>query len=111
VEIGKQFTKPLLSELIEEMGIIGWPELERHFARGVLLIVKPPLTVIEAAKGMIDDDSALVGRWLNTGTLEKVKDHHAKEWNSRHTQFEAIVVAPWVLVQPNTTKSAMPEKS
>ena len=111
MEAGKQFTKPSLTELVAEVGIIGWSELEPHFARGVLLIVKPPLSVLDAAKGMIDDDSARVRHWLDTGTLEKVKDHHAKEFSNSHTQFEAIVVAPWVLVQPDTTNTSGSEKS
>ena len=108
METGKQSTRPLFSELASESGMIGWPELQRHFARGALLIVKPPLTVIDAAKAMIEDDSDQVGRWLNSGSLEKAKDCHARDWNSHHTEFEAIVVAPWVLVQ---AEPVIPEES
>ena len=111
METVKQSTSSLFSELASESGTIAWSELQRHFARGALLIVKPPLTVIDAAKAMIEDDSDQVGRWLNSGSLEKAKDCHARDWNSRHTIFEAIVVAPWVLVQADSKEPVIPEKS
>ncbi|ODU01956.1 MAG: hypothetical protein ABS89_06365 [Thiobacillus sp. SCN 63-1177] len=60
----------LRAKLNLETAQLGWPELERHFARGDVIKVI-------ARAGIAD----------------------AEDWHARQPLFWAVVVAPWVLVQ------------
>lgn len=78
---------------------IPWEELQRHFARGVVINVSPDLDLIQVAAHVIDDDKAMVEGWLNDGKLAHATDDDARAWTKTQPTFWAVVVAPWVLVQ------------
>ena len=82
-----------------ETGKLAWPELSRHFARGVVIVVDPQLDLIEVAAKMVIDDKDSVENWLNTELLVRADDSHAQDWQNNDTAFWSVVVAPWVLVQ------------
>ena len=82
-----------------QTGRIGWEELQRHFARGNLILVAAELDLIEAAARVIDDDGAQVARWLDEGRLTRPDLEHARDWEDRRPEFWGVVAAPWVLVQ------------
>ena len=82
-----------------ETGKLDWPELSRHFARGVVIIVDPQLDLIEVAAKMVVDDKDAVGSWLETNLLIRADDQHAENWQKNNALFWSVVVAPWVLVQ------------
>ncbi|ODU01052.1 MAG: hypothetical protein ABS89_08030 [Thiobacillus sp. SCN 63-1177] len=63
----------LRAKLNLETAQLGWPELERHFARGDVIKVE--------------------GRIARAGIAD------AEDWHTRQPMFWAVVVAPWVLVQ------------
>lgn len=92
----------LRSRLNGETGKLGWNELERHFARGVLVKVEPGLDLVEVAAAMIRDDKAAVESWLGSGRIARVSAEDAVAWNARRPEFWAVVTAPWVLVQEIT---------
>lgn len=89
----------LRTHLQSEMGIITWPELQTHFARGVLLAVTDPLDLLEAAMALVKDDRDTVEEWLRSGTLQRPDTDHARDWEIRRPRFQAVVIAPWVLVK------------
>lgn len=82
-----------------ETGRLGWPELERHFARGVLVKVAAGHDLIEVATHLVQDDKHAVEAWLEEGVLARVTSLDAMDWQGRAPEFWAVVVAPWVLVQ------------
>lgn len=86
------------NELAEERGRLTWPELERHFARGVVVVVDPGLDLLDVAEVMARDDRETFSRWLTQGLVVQAEDSHARAWQSTSKTLEAIVVAPWVLV-------------
>lgn len=92
----------LRRRLSGETGKLGWTELERHFARGVLVKVGPGLNLVEVAAAMIRDDKAAVESWLASGRIARVSTEDAVAWNARRPEFWAVVTAPWVLVQEIT---------
>lgn len=92
----------LRSRLNGEIGKLGWNELERHFARGVLVKVGPSLDLVEVAAAMIRDDKAAVESWLASGRIARASSEDAVAWNARRPEFWAVVTAPWVLVQEIT---------
>jgi hypothetical protein len=92
----KIYTK---EELNRETARINWPELETHFARGVVLCVDTGLDLVEVATCIANDDKAAVEAWINAGKVAHLDMFTAKDWGGRDPDLWAVVVAPWVVVQ------------
>ncbi len=89
----------LIAHLNGETGQIGWEELQRHFARGVVVRVAPGLDLVAVAATLVRDDKAAVSAWLETGQVARAESADAKRWHKQQSRFWAVVAAPWVLVQ------------
>ena len=83
-----------------ETGQISWPELQRYFARGVVIIVAKELDLVEVAKQFSLDNKGAVQAWVKDGLVKNATDDDAKRWNDVQQEFWAVVTAPLVLVQP-----------
>jgi len=88
------------AKLNMETAQIAWKELQRFFASGVALIVSADLDLVEVAFQMSEDNSAQIKLWMESGKLAKVADVQAESWLESDAQVWAVVVRPWVLVQP-----------
>ena len=82
-----------------ETARIGWQELQRYFAMGVLIVVERELDLVSIASAFIDDDSNQIQSLMSQGNVRKAGTGDAKRWEQLYTEFWAVVVAPWVLVQ------------
>ncbi|CAI8801604.1 DUF2288 domain-containing protein [Methylocaldum szegediense] len=89
----------LRRKLAEETGQITWQELERHFARGALIVIGPELNLVETAARIAEDDAVSVQGWIQRGQVVRATDEHARRWVHSRSRLWAVVVAPWVLVQ------------
>ena len=89
----------LLAEINGETGKLEWTELQRHFARGVVLRLAAGHDLVEIAAAMARDDKTRVAAWLETGVLARADVEDAQRWEQTRPLFWAVVVAPWVLVQ------------
>ncbi len=89
----------LRAKLNLETAQLAWPELERHFARGVVIKVANGMDLVEAALQVAENNAAAVQQWLADGRLAKSDLSDAEDWHARKPMFWAVVVAPWVLVQ------------
>ncbi len=89
----------LRSKLNTQTGKVLWPEIQRHFARGVVLVVDAQADLIEIAVHVIHDNQVVVEDLLSSGELKKASIENARLWQKSDPLFWAIVVAPWVLVQ------------
>ncbi|MCU0842569.1 MAG: DUF2288 domain-containing protein [Thiobacillaceae bacterium] len=89
----------LRARLNAETGRLAWKELERHFARGVVIRVAADLDLVEVAARVARDDQAAVQAWLASGRVARATSDDAVDWNARQPVFWAVVTAPWVLVQ------------
>ncbi len=89
-----------------QTGRIRWPELQRQFARGLLLYVTPDMDLVEVAASMVENDDAGVETWLQQGKLSRASTVQASAWHADGAEFWAVVAAPWVLIQEisNTDK-------
>jgi hypothetical protein len=85
--------------LAEQAGVIDWPALQRHFARGVVVVVAEGIDLLEAAQCFARDDAAIVAAWIEAGHIAKATEDHARHWQATPPALRAIVLAPWVLVQ------------
>ncbi|SAL63088.1 hypothetical protein AWB67_03251 [Caballeronia terrestris] len=90
---------PLYLKLIGETAQIGWSELERFFARGVLLRVARDLDLVSVAEAVASDDTKRVAEWLSSGLIERVQAGTAADFAARDPELWAVVVSPWVCVQ------------
>ena len=88
-----------ISRLNGETARISWQELERHYARGVLINVDPELDLVMVAAHMVRDDKMAIEAYLDAGQLRPTTDEDARDWGDRDPTLWAAVVAPWVLVQ------------
>ena len=90
---------PLYLKLLAETAKIGWPELERFFARGMLLRVARDLDLVTVAAAIADNDTAQVTQWLSMGLVERMQSETAADFAARDPELWAVVVSPWVCVQ------------
>tara|TARA_Y100000385_G_scaffold196599_1_gene203593 strand:- start:62 stop:394 length:333 start_codon:yes stop_codon:yes gene_type:complete len=81
-------------------GVVDWAYLKPHFDTGALLYVDPSLSITEVGKALADDTTKKIGAWLKSGDLVKPDELHAKWWQENPQDFTALVVSPFVLMQP-----------
>ncbi|STZ76185.1 DUF2288 domain-containing protein [Bergeriella denitrificans] len=94
-------SEPLLHEKLNtETARIGWRELQPHFARGAAVYVAPDLDLIEVARQMAADDTAALKPLMDAGRFDVVSETQAQQFFDEDRDMWAVVVAPWVLVQP-----------
>ncbi len=82
-----------------QTGRLRWDELQRHFARGVVLYVDCRLDLIEVAATVVEDNTERFKGWLDTGAVSKASDEQAREWAATGIELWCVIAAPWVLVQ------------
>jgi hypothetical protein len=82
-----------------QTGRLAWAELQRHFSRGVVIRVAGGLDLVDAAARIVEDDRAVIERWLAQGLLSRATLEDARGWERDGAEFWAVVAAPWVLVQ------------
>ena len=82
-----------------ETAKIGWEELQRFFAQGLLIVVDPQLDLVEIAAAFVADDSDHIEQLLAKSQVRKADTEDAKNWNADNPVLWAVVAAPWVLVQ------------
>ena len=90
------FTHDLLNA---QTGHIAWKELARYFARGLVVTLEKDQDLLKVAETLIDDDADAVKALYEKGLLRRARDEDAIRWQDNDTEFWALVVAPWVLVQ------------
>jgi len=87
------------ARLNAETARIGWRELERHYARGVLVTVSGELDLVMTAAHMVRDDRDIIEACMESGRLHPTTEDEARAWSGQDSELWAVVVAPWVLVQ------------
>ena len=88
------------ARILSETARIPWRELQRFFAAGSVVAVAPGLDLVDVACAMADDDTVRVRDWMDAGQLGQARDQQAADWLAADAVLWAVVVSPWVLVQP-----------
>lgn len=101
----------LRAKLIGETGKLEWHELERHFARGVVVAVNSGVDLIDVALCMANDDKALIEKWFDAGEVRRATTDDAERWVKSQPLFWAVVVAPWVVIQEIDDSTKVPPKT
>lgn len=93
-------TSSVEEKLEKYTGTVGWGYLRPHFLSGVLYFVDPCLALAEVGRAFSEDGKERVEAWLKAGDIVKISDLHAAQWEKAGTEFEALVVSPFVLCRP-----------
>jgi len=88
------------ARILGETARIQWAELQRWFASGTAVYVSPELDLVETAYQLSNDNTAGFREWMSTGLVDRVTDEQAVDWLEANSMVWAVVVKPWVLVQP-----------
>ncbi len=83
-----------------ETARIAWRELQRFFASGAAIYVSPALDLVEVAFQVSRDNKTQVLAWMEAGQVARVTDAQALAWYEADADMWAVVVSPYVLVQP-----------
>jgi hypothetical protein len=83
-----------------ETARIAWHELQRFFASGSAIYVDPALDLVEVAYQISEDNKEQVLNWMEAKQLAPVTDAQAQAWHDADADMWAVVVSPYVLVQP-----------
>ena len=89
----------LIAYLNEQTGKITWEELQPYFAKGAIQLLDQGYDLIDVAAALIRDDKPFVLPLIEANHLGKITDDVAKTY-SMDQGFWALVVAPWVVIQP-----------
>ncbi len=83
-----------------ETSKIAWAELMTFFASGMAVYVSHTLDLIKVACVLVEDDKTQMQQWMDDGLVANVSDEQAKAWHETDATVWAVVIKPWVLVQP-----------
>lgn len=93
--------KVRLSEKLNlETAQIPWKDLQTFFAGGNVVYVQPGQDLILVAEQLAADNIELFTEWMQKGIVANVSDEQALQWFEADAQMWAVVIKPWVLVQP-----------
>ena len=84
-----------------ETSRIAWKELQRYFASGAAIFVSEALDLVEVAAQISKDNREQVQQWMESGQIARVSDAQALAWYDADAEVWAVVVRPYVLVQPD----------
>lgn len=90
--------------IIAETAKIPWEELQRFFAQGVVVLVKPDLDLVDVAFEVTQNNEQQVKLWMEKAEIQGVSDAQGLEWLESNALMWAVVVKPWVLIQPVLSK-------
>lgn len=97
-------------KIVSETAKIPWVELQRQFAAGRALYVDVTLDLVDAAYAVQDDDLPQVSEWTEQNLLAPVSNEQARNWFEQNSFLWAVVIKPWVLVQPVTDDTVDKDK-
>lgn len=81
-------------------GEVTWKYLKSHYEAGALVYIDPSLSLTEVGEAFISDDSGRVKAWREKGDIITPSEPHAEYWEESEVVFHALVVSPFVLIQP-----------
>jgi len=87
-----------------ETAKIAWKDLEVHFASGNIINVSQELDLIDVALVITNDDSEQLKTWTEQGMIDAVTSEQAKEYADTQATVWAVVIKPWILIQPINVK-------
>ena len=87
------------NQLEEQIAEVDWKDLIPHAQRDAIVIVHPPLNLIDVGCAIAEDKTNQVQNWISEQLLQKPTAEQLSNWNSDPTQkFTTIIIQPFVLI-------------
>lgn len=86
-----------------ETARINWQDLQRFFAQGAVLHVSSNLDLIEIAVLFAEDNAEQLEPLLESLEIRQPSNDQARNWYANNVELWSVVVAPYVLVQEQTS--------
>ncbi len=93
-------TASTAEKLAAYTGHVPWSYLAPHALTGSLYFVDPTLKLEDIGAAISANQTDRVQAWLKNGDLVQIEALHATQWKNSGTEFEALVVSPFVLCRP-----------
>jgi hypothetical protein len=90
----------LRAKINAETAQIAWTGVERFFAQGKAVFVRPELDLVDVAFVVARNRSAELDKWIASGQVQPVSTAQAREWVEADALMWSVVVRPWVFIQP-----------
>ncbi len=87
-------------KLAKYTGEVGWEYLKKPYEIGAVLFVDPSLDLAEVGRAFTEDKTESVLAWKGNGDIIQPGPAHAQYWEAENAKFLALVVTPFVLIQP-----------
>lgn len=87
-------------KLANYTGQVPWSYLAPHALKGSLYFVDPGLKLEDVGEAISENRTGQVAEWLKSGDLVKIEAIHTAQWENGETEFQALVVTPFVLCRP-----------
>ncbi|MCF6288026.1 MAG: DUF2288 domain-containing protein [Proteobacteria bacterium] len=97
--MSNEFTIKTYQQMQQECAAVFYQEIEKFFARGMLVLVAQDLDIIEVALAIQADNSKQIQEWISQEQVIRVHDEYASKWSENNATLMAITAVPWVLVQ------------
>ncbi len=91
--------KKTREQLQQECAPLFYKEVERFFAKGMLVLVSKNVDIINVALIIQDDNVQALQKLIDEGQVVRVNDNHAIQWSQQQSQLLAVTAVPWLLVQ------------
>ena len=90
----------LKTKIHSETAKIAWSELQPFFAKGMAVYVSHKLDLVKVAQALAEDNQQQFQDWMQDNLIANVSDTQASAWLDTNILVWAVVVSPWILVQP-----------
>lgn len=90
----------LRAKINAETAQIAWTGVQRFFAQGNAIYVRPELDLVDVAFVVARNQAEQLQQWIETELVQVVTAEQAREWFEADALMWSVVVRPWVLVQP-----------
>jgi hypothetical protein len=87
-------------KMLKDIGQVPWSYLAPHALAGNLFFVDPELRLDEVGVAIAMNEDGRVREWLKSRDVMKIEEIHTAQWQEGQTEFEALVVMPFILCRP-----------
>lgn len=88
----------LRENLTQSLDEARWDWLQPHLERDVVILVADNLDLVDVGVAIANDDTQVVGRWIDEQLLTKPSQQQRDTWEPE-MRFRALIVQPYVLIQ------------
>lgn len=83
-----------------ECALVAWRELYRFYLGGMAVGVHPGHNLVDVASRIVVDRERRIRECMAAGQLSQITDDQALVWQKTNAELLAVIIEPYVLVQP-----------